>query len=108
MPVIRNKTVLTIIDGVHGLYAWGPYGLRHMSGKQDHVLRDGPGGGGSHRMACHRRQARCHGSPPGGTIPAGFPRWDAGAPAATYHGCRPDGLGEYRDDNIKFRTITLA
>ena len=51
MPVIRNKTVLHVLDGVKGLYHGGP-GARPAIrvGAQNDLLRDGSGGARSYLL----------------------------------------------------------
>ena len=109
MPVIRNKTVLTIIDGVHGLYAWGPYGLRAyvwenktMYFATDLVAADRIGW----RVIDAKRVAM--GLLPEELSPPDSPGGMLVRQPQHITVAGQMGLGEYRDDNIKFRTITLA
>ncbi len=110
MPVIRNKTVLTIIDGVHGLYAQGPHGgdgscvweHKTMYFATDLVAADRIGW----RAIDAQRIAK-------GLLP------EEGSPPPDFNGGflvrQPQhitmagqmGLGEYRDDHIVFRAVTL-
>jgi hypothetical protein len=111
MPVIRNKAVLTIIDGVHGLYAMGPAGgdgscvweNKTMYFATDLVAADRVGW----RVIDAQRVAKGL-LPEEASPPPDFPGgWLVRQPQyITFAGQM--GLGEYRDDHIDFRTITLA
>src|ERR1035438_730804 len=108
-PVIRNKVVLSIIDGVHGLWNAGPQGLpdfvwdhRTMYFGTDVVATD--------RIAWKAIDAQrlLAGLPPeesSGADP--YDSWTIRQPQhITQAGLA--GLGEYRDGNIDYRLITLA
>ena len=59
-PIIREKFVLQIMDGIRGVYQGGPFGLGRRQvdlGVQRHPLRDRPGCAGPRRVGHHRRQA---------------------------------------------------
>jgi hypothetical protein len=109
MPVIRNKTVLTIIDGVHGLYAWGPYGgdgsyvweNKTMYFATDLVAADRIGW----RVIDAKRVAM--GLLPEQVSPPDFVGGMLVRQPQHIVFAGQMGLGEYRDDYIAFRTITL-
>jgi hypothetical protein len=110
MPVIRNKAVLGIVDGVHGLYAFGPYGgtgsciweNRTMYFGTDLVALDRVGW----RVIDQQRVNN-------GYSPEQTSQPDFGGGMLVR---QPDhilvagqmGLGEYRDNYIDYRTVTLA
>ena len=111
MPVIRNKTVLTIIDGVHGLYKRGPAGgdgsglweHKKMYFATDLVAADRIGWNviDAQRVAMGLLPEEA--SPPP-EVPGG---WLVRQPQhITMAGQM--GLGEYRTGNIDFRPVTLA
>ena len=56
LPVIREKAVLHICDGVKASYHGGPGGKPRHLGAQNDVLRDRPGGYGPDRPESDRRQ----------------------------------------------------
>jgi hypothetical protein len=110
MPVIRNKTVLTIIDGVHGLYAHGPAGgdgacvweHKTMYFATDLVAADRIGWG----VIDAKRVSM--GLLPEQTAPPDFAGGMLVRQPQHIEVAGQMGLGEYRGDLIDFRPITLA
>lgn len=109
-PVIRNKTVLSIIDGVHGLYAGGPMGWtgRGWEHRTMYFATDVVAGDRVGWRAIDTERAKW-GLEPEQTAPA-----DADDPAPVRQPQHIEvagqmGLGEWRDDgHIDFRKIVLA
>ena len=59
-PIIRDKFVLQIMDGIRGVYQGGPFaweGGKYTWEYNAPLLRDRPGGAGPRRVGHHRRQA---------------------------------------------------
>lgn len=109
MPVIRNKAVLAIIDGVHGLWAGGAYGAagctwehKTMYFATDHVAADRIGW-----KAIDAYRA-VQGFPPEQSSPAD--KYDSFAERQPQHieAVGRLGLGEWRDSSIDFRKITIG
>lgn len=108
-PVVRNKTVLSIIDGVHACYAGGPTGWnglrwehRTMYFASDVVAADRVGW-----RAIDAQRAKM-GLQPEQTAPA-----DQYDPAPIRQPQYIEiagqmGLGEWRDEHIDFRKVVLA
>ncbi len=109
MPVIRNKTVLSIIDGVHGLYASGPHGLpqfvwehKTMYFATDVVAADRIGW----RAIDEKRVSA--GMLPEALAPAdAWDQWQVRQPQHIEVAGQM-GLGEWRDDHIDFRQISIG
>ena len=108
-PVIRNKMVLSIIDGVHGLYAGGPMGYsgclwehRTMYFATDVVAADRVGWRAIDAERANRGFLPVQDSPPD--------RYDATHERQPQHitNAGQMGLGEWLDSRIDFRKITLA
>ena len=109
IPILRNKAVLSIIDGVHGLYAGGPRGNaslvwphRTMYFATDVVAADRIGW----KAIDAKRVAL--GMPPEELSTAdGLDTWLERQPQHITEAGKL-GLGEYRDDHIDFRKFVLA
>jgi hypothetical protein len=112
MPVIRNKTVLTIIDGVHGLYAGGPHGApsgvwenKTMYFATDLVAADRIGW----RVIDAQRILMGLQPEESPTVPPDFAGgWNVRQPQHITNAGHSFGLGEWRDDYIQFNQVTLA
>jgi hypothetical protein len=108
-PVIRNKVVLSIIDGVHGLWNAGPQGLQDFVWDH-HTMYFGTDVVATDRIAWKAidTQRLLAGLPPEESSGAdAYDSWTIRQPQhITQAGLA--GLGEYRDGNIDYRLITLA
>jgi len=107
MPVVRNKVTLGIIDGVHGCYDGGPMGWscvwehNTMYFATDVVAADRVGW-----LAIDAERAN-QGLPPEQTAPPdGYDTWVQRQPQHITAAGQM-GLGEWRDENIDFREVTL-
>ena len=108
-PIIRNKVVLSIIDGVHGLWNAGPQGLQDFVWDH-HTMYFGTDVVATDRIAWKAidTQRLLAGLPPEESSGAdAYDSWTIRQPQhITQAGLA--GLGEYRDGNIDYRLITLA
>jgi hypothetical protein len=108
-PIIRNKVVLSIIDGVHGLWNAGPQGLPDFVWDH-HTMYFGTDVVATDRIAWKAidTQRLLAGLPPEESSGAdAYDSWTIRQPQhITQAGLA--GLGEYRDGNIDYRLITLA
>jgi hypothetical protein len=108
-PWIRNKVVLSIIDGTHGLWDAGPSGNKRFVWEHNTMYF------GTDVVACDTIASKAidaqrvlAGLPPEAT--SGADGWDK------YHFRQPDhiakagqaGLGEWQSDRIKYRSITIG
>ena len=67
-PIIRQKFVLQIMDGIRGVYQGGPFAAERRQvdlGDKRDLVRDRPRGDGSRRVG-HRRRAADEEEPPAG------------------------------------------
>ncbi len=108
MPVIRYKTVLNIIDGLNGLYESGPNGdpAYNWPHKTIYFATDAVAIDSVGWRVIDEKRAQMH-LPPvasarglGGSGPIRQPQYITAAGQA--------GLGEWRDDHIDLRPITLT
>jgi hypothetical protein len=108
-PVIRNKVVLSIVDGVHGLWTAGPRGLPDFVWEH-HTMYFGTDVVATDRIAWKAIDAQ--------RLLAGLPaeessgadRYDSWTVRQPQHITQAGlmGLGKYRDEDIDFRLLNLA
>jgi hypothetical protein len=108
-PIIRNKVVLSIIDGIHGLWNAGPHGLQDFVWDH-HTMYFGTDVVAADRIAwkaidAQRLLAGLPSEESSGADP--YDAWTIRQPQhITQAGLM--GLGKFRDEDIGYRLVTLA